>query len=155
MKLGSKYVLTCYMTICWCKQRLTKDKPSYTLRKRITYQCQLLTFVESGRSSTIHLGSPSPHLAISKLWQTGQFPVFNQLRHSALRLLSGFPFINQHVILEFSNGIPSSKVMWNSTYATPKDPYPKYHRLQLGSEFRLMPLCRKPNIWLSTAVNLS
>ena len=28
------------------------------------YQCQLLTLVASGLSSTIHLGSPSPHLAI-------------------------------------------------------------------------------------------
>lgn len=28
------------------------------------YQCQLLTFVASGLSSTIHRGSPSPHLAI-------------------------------------------------------------------------------------------
>ena len=27
-------------------------------------QCQLFTLVASGRSSTIHLGSPSPHLAI-------------------------------------------------------------------------------------------
>ena len=29
-----------------------------------TYQCQLLTLVASGLSSTIHRGSPSPHLAI-------------------------------------------------------------------------------------------
>lgn len=30
----------------------------------MTYQCQLFTFVASGRSSTIQRGSPSPHLAI-------------------------------------------------------------------------------------------
>lgn len=33
---------------------------------RNTYQCQLLTLVASGRSSTIHRGSPSPHFAILK-----------------------------------------------------------------------------------------
>ena len=32
-----------------------------------THQCQLLTLATSGRSSTIHLGSPSPHLAIVNL----------------------------------------------------------------------------------------
>lgn len=31
-----------------------------------TYQCQLLTLVASGRSSTIQRGSPSPHLAIAR-----------------------------------------------------------------------------------------
>lgn len=34
------------------------------MSRQQTYQCQLLTFTASGRSSTIHRGSPSPHLAI-------------------------------------------------------------------------------------------
>ena len=43
-------------------------------------QCQLFTLVASGLSSTIHLGSPSPHLAILVLKQieacyTDRFPV--------------------------------------------------------------------------------
>lgn len=33
-----------------------------------TNQCQLLTLAASGRSSTIHLGSPSPHFAIFNHW---------------------------------------------------------------------------------------
>ena len=31
----------------------------------VPYQCQLLTLVPSGRASTIHLGSPSPHFAMT------------------------------------------------------------------------------------------
>lgn len=31
---------------------------------KLLYQCQLLTLVASGRSSTSHRGSPSPHFAI-------------------------------------------------------------------------------------------
>lgn len=33
---------------------------------KISNQCQLLTFVASGRSSTIHRGSPSPHFAMTR-----------------------------------------------------------------------------------------
>ena len=36
--------------------------------KQNTHQCQLFTFVASARSSTIHRGSPSPHLAIVSLY---------------------------------------------------------------------------------------
>ncbi len=34
-----------------------------------SHQCQLLTFVASARSSTIHRGSPSPHLAMFLSWE--------------------------------------------------------------------------------------
>ena len=56
-------------------------------------QCQLLTFVASGRSSTIHLGSPSPHLAILVLklkfcYTAHHFPVTHnnsrKFHHTAL-----------------------------------------------------------------------
>jgi len=36
----------------------------FSYRKKYIYQCQLLTFVESGLSSTIHRGSPLPQSAI-------------------------------------------------------------------------------------------
>jgi len=47
-----------------CQVRLATCNNIYE-RSSITYQCQLFTFLASALSSTIHLGSPSPHLAMS------------------------------------------------------------------------------------------
>lgn len=59
------------------------------------YQCQLFTFLASGLSSTIHLGSPSPHFAI-----------FNQMKQSIYVLLfeyrlKSFLLTTKHVFSKF------------------------------------------------------
>ena len=60
-------------TVLYETERITSKK------QLSTYQCQLFTLTASGRSSTIHLGSPSPHLAIAGVglpwmwWTSGLF----------------------------------------------------------------------------------
>ena len=67
-----------------------------------THQCQLLTFVPSERSSTIHRGSPSPHFAICEDVNEGalQLPRVHNLESK--KMLENYQlsrFIQQHKII--------------------------------------------------------